>query len=258
MRITVLGSGTSTGIPVVGCDCPVCASPLPENKRLRCGVYVEAGEDKFLIDCSSDFRQQALRHRMPRIDAVVMTHDHADHLNGIDDLRLYNFMQRKPIDIFARHDVLDTIRRRYEYCFNPKQIGGGVPQLNLVEIKDGVPFRVGQTTLVPVPVKHGVIDILGYRVGRGFGYVTDCSAAPDSSVCLLEGVDTLIVGALRREPHPTHFTLDDALAFSRRVGARRTWFTHIACRMEHFETNASLPLDAQLLFDGQILEVSED
>jgi len=257
MRITVLGTGTSVGVPVIGCRCEVCRSTAPENNRLRSSVYIEHAGGKLLVDCSTDFRQQALRYRIPRVDAVILTHNHADHINGIDDLRSFNFVQRSPIDLYATADVLHTVRHRYEYAFSPTQIGGGVPRLNLQEIDPARPFFIGGLRIVPVPIKHGVLDILGYRIGRNFAYLTDCSAVPESSVPLLEGIEILVLDALRPTPHSTHFSLSEALAFSQRIGPAQTWFTHITCKMEHFATNASLPPNAQLLHDGQVIEVEE-
>lgn len=257
MRITFLGTGTSVGVPMIGCDCATCNDPRPENKRLRTSVYIEHPGGAFLIDCSTDFRQQALTHRMPHIDALLITHDHADHINGIDDLRGYNHMQKGPIDIYAAASVLETLTHRYAYCFNPTQIGGGVPQLNLRQISGGEPFELNGLTITPVPAKHGILDILGYRLGPRFAYMTDCSEVPGSSVELLQGVEVLVVNALRHTPHPTHFTLDQALEFSRRIAPKQTWFTHMTCHLEHFATNAALPPETQLLHDGQVIELPD-
>lgn len=256
MRVTVLGSGTSVGIPSISCGCEVCRSEVPENQRLRSSVYIEHPGASFLIDCSIDFRQQALRHRMPAIEAVLLTHSHADHISGLDDLRSYNFLQSAPIDIWGDATTLEAVRQRFAYCFRPTQIGGGLPRLNLREVQPTEPFRIGTVTVQPVPIKHGILDILGYRIG-GLAYLTDCSAVPASSMPLIEGVDTLIVGALRPYPHETHFSLPEALALSRELDARQTWFTHIGCKLEHFATNAELPPEAQLLYDGQILEAPD-
>ncbi|MBN1867880.1 MBL fold metallo-hydrolase [Candidatus Sumerlaeota bacterium] len=257
MRITVLGSGTSTGVPTIGCGCEVCRSDKPENRRLRSSLYVENGADAFLVDCSTDFREQALRHRLPRVDAVLMTHDHADHLNGIDDLRIFNFLQSGAIDVLGEEEVLETIRRRFDYCFSPKQIGGGVPQLNLRRIEPDKPFSLCGVEILPLRIKHGILDILGFRIGSRFAYLTDCSGAVERTIEALRGIEILIVGALRPSPtHPTHFTLGQALDFRSQIGARQTWFTHLGCQMgDHFQTNASLPADAQLLHDGQIIEI---
>lgn len=256
MRITVLGSGTSTGVPVIGCDCPVCQSHIPENKRLRCSLYVEHPRVRFLVDCSTDFRQQALRYGIRHVDAVIFTHNHADHINGLDELRVFNHRQGAAINIYADAGVVDTILKRFDYCFSPPQIGGGVPVLNLIEITPSKSFNMNGIEVVPVPIKHGVLDILGFRIGN-FAYLTDCSNVPDSSLPLLQGVKVLVVDGLRRRCHSTHFSLDEALAFSRLVNPTQTWFTHIADEMEHFETNASLPPNAQLLHDGQVIELAD-
>jgi phosphoribosyl 1,2-cyclic phosphate phosphodiesterase len=256
MRITVLGTGTSTGIPAIGCRCDVCRSDRPENQRLRCSLYVEDdGGAKFLVDCSTDLRQQALRYGIARVDAVLMTHDHGDHINGIDDLRAYNFLQDREIDVYGDAGVIKTFRSRFAYCFNPPQLGGGVPRLSLHPIEAGQRLHLEGLEVTPIRIKHGKLDILGYRLGSAFAYLTDCSGVPDESMPLLEGVRVLVVGALRPTPHPTHFSLDEALALSRRVAPEQTWFTHITCRMEHFATNASLPPDARLLHDGQVIEI---
>ena len=256
MRITILGSGTSTGIPVIGCTCATCASTAPENNRLRASIYIEHPSVKFMVDCSLDFRQQALRHRIPRIDAVILTHDHADHIGGFDDLRGYNFLQRGPIDIYGAPDVLKTVRERYAYCFRPAlQIGGGLPQLNLIEIEPGKAFQLGDLEILPVPIKHGLLDIVGYRIGKTFAYLTDCSYVPETSVPMVDSIENLIVGALRPTPHETHFSLPEALEFSRSIRAGKTWFTHITDHLEYFATNAELPSDAQLVYDGQVIEV---
>lgn len=255
IEITVLGSGTSTGIPSIGCNCEVCLSDKPENKRLRSSIYIDHPSQKILVDCSSDFRQQALRYKMPRIDAVLLTHDHADHIGGIDDIRNYNFIQKEPIDFYASSATLATVRKRFGYIFEPTQIGGGLPQIRLHPVAGEKPFQLGDLEILPVPLKHGVLDIFGFRIGRRFAYLTDCSTVPEKSMAWLEGLDTLVVDALRPEPHSTHFSLDEALEFSRKVKPRQTWFTHMAHKLEHFATNAALPPEAQLLRDGQIFKV---
>lgn len=253
----MLGTGTSMGVPSIGCDCAVCRSTWCENKRLRTSAYVEHAGGKFLIDCSTDFRTQALAHNIRQVDAVLITHDHADHVNGIDDLRAVNFVQRRPIDIYARADVVRTLDARYAYCFNPPQRGGGVPQIRLHEIEEGRPFDLNGLPVLPIGVKHGRLDILGFRLGGAFGYLTDCSAVPQPSAKLLAGLDALVLDALRPRPHSTHFGLAQAVAFADRIGVSQAWFTHMTCQLEHHTTNASLPPNRQLLYDGQILEADE-
>lgn len=260
LRLRVLGSGTSTGVPVIGCRCPVCTSPDPRNRRLRSSVLIEAGagDDKrfVLIDCSTDFRQQMLTWPAPRIDAVLLTHTHSDHVCGIDDLRVYNYYQRAAIPIHSTAPFLDDLRRRFAYAFNPMQEGGGVPRLALQTVEPGVPFEAAGLRVVPIPILHGLLPILGFRLGA-LAYLTDCSAIPESSEPLLQGLDVLIVSALRRRSHSTHFNLEQALEVSRRLAPRRTFFTHIADEMEHETTNRELPPTAQLLYDGQVIEVPD-
>jgi phosphoribosyl 1,2-cyclic phosphate phosphodiesterase len=253
--VRVLGSGTSTGVPVIGCNCPVCASPDPHDKRLRSSVAIQAAGKHVLIDCSTDFRQQMLRDPLPRIDALLLTHSHSDHVGGIDELRVYNYLQQGPIPVYGDRHCLGEIEKRFGYVFNPRQLGGGVPRLDLCPFEPGRPFVAAGLEFLPVPVMHGILPIVGYRLGP-FAYVTDCSAIPPESEEMLRGLDTLILSALRPEPHPTHFSLDQSLEVARRLAPRRVFFTHMADRLLHEETNRRLPDWAKLLHDGQIIEVA--
>ena len=253
LRIRVLGSGTSMGVPVIGCDCAVCLSDDPRNKRLRSSIAVEAGGRHLLVDCSIDFRLQMLRWPMPRIDAMLLTHTHADHINGIDDIRSYNYIQGGPIPLYSTRYFIEDLCSRFPYCFNPMQNGGGVPQLDLRAVEPGLPFEADGIEVMPLTVMHGRLPILGFRIGR-FAYLTDCSAIPPESEALLEGVETLIISALRHRPHETHFSLSQSLEASRRLGVRRAFFTHIADDLDHEATNVGLPDWARLLHDGQRIE----
>ncbi len=262
MTIRALGSGTSMGVPVVGCKCPICASSDPHNKRLRSSVSIETngetgGETNnlhILIDCSIDFRAQMLAWPMPRIDAVLLTHSHSDHVNGLDDLRAYNFLQQGAIPVYSTSYFLEDLRQRFHYCFNPLQAGGGVPELDPIPVEPGKPFRVRGLEILPVEIMHGRLPILGYRLGK-FAYLTDCSGIPESSEGLLQGLEVLIISALRYRPHPTHFDLEQALEAARRLAARRVFFTHIADEMDHETANRELPDWAKLLYDGQVITV---
>ena len=254
LKIRILGSGTSMGVPVVGCQCPVCLSPDPHNKRLRSSIAIEAGGCHLLLDCSIDFRLQLLQWPMPRIDAVLVTHTHSDHINGLDDLRAYNYFQQGPIPIYSTPFFLDDLANRFQYCFNPLQRGGGVPRLDLMPIEFGQPFAVQGLEILPVQIMHGALAILGFRLGN-FAYLTDCSAIPDQTEPLLQGLEVLIISALRYRPHPTHFNLEQSIEAARRLGARRVFFTHIADEMDHETVNRSLPEWARLLYDGQLIEV---
>lgn len=254
LRITILGSGTSTGIPVINCACKVCNSEDPRNKRLRTSVKIEAAGRTIMVDCGVDFRQQMLRYRTPRIDAVLLTHTHADHVHGLDDLRAFTFRQPEPIPIFSTDRFITDVRSRFGYCFNPVQVGGGVPRLELKTVEPGQIIDVMGLPALTIGIMHGKLPILGFRLGR-FAYLTDCSLIPPESLELLRGVDTLILTALRHEPHPTHFSVSEALAASERIGVRRVYFIHMACRLDHAETEAQLPDWARLSYDGMVIEV---
>ena len=220
MRITVLGTGTSHGVPMIGCGCATCASTDPRDTRLRPSLYVETASTCVLVDAGPDLRAQALRHRLTRVDAILFTHGHADHILGMDDVRRFNALreaQQLPgtMPCYGDAATLEDIRRMFSYVFDPATPkGGGLPQLDL-RVIDG-PFAVGEIDVRPVPVHHGKRPILGFRFGR-FAYLTDCNRIPDASWPLLEGLDVLVLDALRLRPHPTHFSLDEAVATAGRV-----------------------------------------
>ena len=223
MRVTILGSGTSHGVPVVGCECDVCRSKDPKDTRTRSSILVEHEGAVILVDTSTDFRFQALREGIRRIDAVLMTHAHADHLLGLDDTR--SLSRARPLPLYGSPDTLREIRKRFDYAFKQTQVGGGKPNIDLRALGHE-PRAVAGIDVVPVPIKHGDLDIYGFRFGK-FAYITDCSRIPDESVSLLSGVETLVIGALRYRPHATHFTIEEAIAASDVIGASRVWFTHI-------------------------------
>jgi len=265
VRVTVLGSGTSHGVPAIGCDCAVCTSTDVRDKRTRPSIYIEAPDRSepaydpqtataILVDTSTDLRTQALANDVRRVDAILFTHSHADHVMGLDDVRRYNQMQKRSIPCYADRQTLESLRQMFAYVFNPpKQVGGGLPQLELCEI-DG-PFSVAAVDIVPVPLWHGQLPVLGFRIGA-FAYLTDCNRIPDASWPLLEGTRTLIVDALRQRPHSTHFSVDQAVAVVRRLGAERAYFTHISHDLAHAATNARLPAGMELAYDGLVLEVA--
>ncbi len=253
MRVTLLGTGTSFGVPMIGCRCAVCTSPEPRNVRTRASAHITVREDlALLVDSSVDLRQQALMNNVTRVDAVFFTHTHSDHVNGIDELRSFNWLQRAPVHCFSRRDILDVIAQRFAHCFEPPQRGAGVPEIQLHPV-DG-PFDFRGVRVTPIPVRHGILDILGWRFDD-FGYITDASEIPEASLALLEGVEVLIVNALRRTPHPTHMNLEQALTAVRRISPRQAYFTHICHELDHAETNASLPPDAQLGHDGLVIDL---
>jgi phosphoribosyl 1,2-cyclic phosphate phosphodiesterase len=249
VRVLFLGTGTSHGVPLIGCDCSVCTSTDSRDSRLRASLYIRCDDGQcLLIDTSPDLRQQVLRHGIRRIDAILFTHAHADHIMGLDDVRQFNRMTGQPMAIFGEGSTLDDLRGTFAYIFRPgTPEGGGVPSLTLWEI--GGSFCLGRQTVVPVPIYHGARRILGFRIG-GLAYLTDCSAIPAESFALLENLDVLVLDALRRDPHPTHFTLDQAVAMAQRIGARRTFFTHIAHDLSHADVSAELPDAMELAYDG--------
>ncbi|MDX1388806.1 MAG: MBL fold metallo-hydrolase [Acidobacteriota bacterium] len=254
MKVTFLGTGTSVGVPAVTCDCDVCTSDDPRDNRLRPSVLIEWDGASVLIDTSTDLRAQALRHPIQRIDAVLYTHHHADHILGIDDLRIYNWRRGGPIPIYGSAATLDRIARTFWYVFEEKDTPHTRPTLEPMEISG--PFSLLGRTIHPVPVLHGDLEILGYRVGR-FAYLTDVSAIPESSARLLEDLDVLVLSALRTRPHPTHLSLDQAVAEAEKIGAARSLFTHLSHDIPHGSVSATLPEGVELAYDGLQLHLEE-
>lgn len=252
MIVTFLGTGTSTGVPVPTCACAVCRSEDPRDKRLRPSVLLAWDGATVLIDTATDLRRQALDHGLTRIDAVLYTHAHADHVFGLDELRLFNWRQGQAMPVYGSAVTLAAIRRTFWYVFEDVEAGGGKPILDLHEI-DG-PFELLGREIVPVPLEHGRLRITGWRVG-GFAYLTDVSAIPKSSYPLLAGLDLLVLSALRIRPHPTHMHLARALEEVAKIGARRTLLTHIAHEIAHAEVEATLPDGVHIAYDGLVAEV---
>lgn len=253
LRVTLMGTGTSTGVPRIACDCPVCTSDDPRNQRLRTGVLLQTGDGgTVVIDTSPDFRRQALTHDLRRLDAVLYTHPHADHVYGLDDVRIFNFLQRAELPCYGSRQTLDAIRRYFAYVFEDTQAGGGKPRLRLVPVRQ--PFEVVGRRVVPVPVWHGEMEVYGYRVGD-FALVTDVSAIPDASLGLLRGLDVLVLGALRYRPHPTHLNFEQAFVVARRIGARRTVLTHISHEVDHTAPAVALPDGVEIGHDGLVFEL---
>jgi phosphoribosyl 1,2-cyclic phosphate phosphodiesterase len=254
VRVVFLGTGTSHGVPMIGCDCDVCRSTDPRDKRTRPSVYLELDDEmRVLVDTTPDLRAQALRHEISRVDAILFTHAHADHVMGFDEIRRFNILSRTPMAAFANDRTIGDVTRMFSYAFEPRAPkGGGVPDVRLWRIAG--PFCLGRHDVTPVPLIHGPWQILGFRIG-GFAYLTDCNDVPESSLAMLGGLHTLVLDALRRKPHPTHFTLDQAVAMARRIGAGQTYFTHIAHDLGHAETCAALPAGMALAYDGLTLMV---
>lgn len=252
MKVTFLGTGTSTGVPVLACDCGVCRSPDPRDKRLRPSILLEWEDASVLIDTSTDLRQQGLRIGLERLDAVLFTHAHVDHILGLDEIRQFNWRQRGPVPIYGSSETLAALRRTFWYVFEEVEAGGGRPRVAVHTVD--APFALLGKTVVPVPILHGTLPILGFRIGA-FAYLTDASRIPDASRTLLEGLDVLVLNALRPRPHPTHLSLQEALTEASRIGARRTWFTHMGHEMPHEKVSTSLPVGVQLAWDGLTVDV---
>lgn len=254
VRVRFLGTGTSHGIPMIGCDCDVCRSSDPRDQRLRSSICLECDDGaRVLVDTTTDLRTQALRADLRRLDAVLYTHSHADHVMGLDEVRRFNMLSRQPVPLYGSPETLDDVRRSFGYIFAadaPR--GGGVPDVRLCPI--GGPFCLAGLEVVPIPVHHGQKDVLAFRIGR-FAYVTDCNGMSDASQQALTGVEVLVLDALRHRPHPTHFSLAEAVDMARTLGARETYFTHMAHELGHAATCAALPSGMTLAYDGLVLDI---
>lgn len=259
ITLTFLGTGTSTGVPVIGCDCEVCTSPDPRDARLRSSVLVQQDDTTVLVDTSPDLRAQLLRDPVPRIDAILYTHAHADHTAGLDELRRYNAMQQAHLPVWASQETAENLRRRFDYAFvDQYPVYGVIPDLTLHAIEDARPFRVGALDVVPVPVMHGWLPILGFRFGS-IAYLTDVKTIPETATPLLRGLDLLVLTALRQQPHPAHMSLDEALAAVELLQPRHTLFTHVAHDMGRYEVVApTLPPNVDLATDGLRVVVDTD
>jgi phosphoribosyl 1,2-cyclic phosphate phosphodiesterase len=258
MRLTVLGCGTSTGVPLIHCGCRVCRSRDPRDRRLRCSAWVRAAGKSLLIDTSPDLREQALRARIPRLDAVLYTHAHADHSHGIDELRSFNYVQREPIPIHASRPTCEELERKFGYIFRPGRIeGGGIPLLKLHPF-DAAAGRVSVAgvPVTPIPLLHGSRESVGYRIGR-LAYVVDCSEIPEESLAALEGLSILFLDCVRLEPHGTHLNLDRALELAARIRAKRTFLTHLGHDFSFKGWSGRLPRGIALAHDGLTVRLGD-
>ena len=257
VRVTVLGSGTSMGVPSLGCHCRVCSSRDPHDNRTRPSVVVSRDDHNVVIDTTPDFRFQALRYGLESLDAIVFTHGHADHILGFDDIRPYNLRQKAAVPIYASKETLAILRRTFAYVFDGKPVLSTIPEVTPHVIEG--PFELLGIAWKPIPAEHGDMPVLGFRVG-GLAYLTDFSRIPEESMPLLASTDELVLDALRDEPHPMHQTVEQALELITRIRPRRAWFTHIAHDLPHKETNERLVRmgfpHVQLAYDGLSFEVA--
>ncbi|MEE9542165.1 MAG: MBL fold metallo-hydrolase [Thermodesulfobacteriota bacterium] len=256
MKVRILGCGTSTGVPVIGCTCSACVSSHPGNKRTRSSIALELTDKTILIDTSTDLRMQALASNLTRVNAVLYTHHHADHIHGIDDLRSYNRIQdEETIPCYGNKETTDRILRSFEYIFATKGSkfeGGWKPNLS-IEVIDG-PFTLFGKEIIPIKIEHGPRTILGFRI-ENFAYLTDCSGIPDESMELLKGTEVVVIGALRQRPHPSHFSISQALEAASLIGAKKTILTHLGHAVDYEEINPTLPDNAELGFDTMTIEL---
>jgi phosphoribosyl 1,2-cyclic phosphate phosphodiesterase len=253
MKVTFLGSGTSQGVPVIGCTCEVCTSLDFRDKRLRSSIHVEVLKQSFVIDTGPDFRQQMLRERVKRIDAVLFTHAHRDHTAGLDDVRAYNFMQKMDMPIYGTQPVLDQLKIEYAYAFT-KDSYPGIPRL-LFHLIDDNSFSVNGVQVQPLPVMHLKMPVHGFRF-ENFSYITDANFISEETIEKLKGTETLVLNALQRDPHISHFNLSEALAMVGKIKPRQTYLTHISHKLgTHTEVSKELPPNVMLAYDGLQLEL---
>ena len=247
----LLGTGTSVGVPAIGCGCDVCTSEDPRNRRTRCSTILGLPEGNLLIDTSPDLRTQLVREKIGIVDTVIYTHEHTDHIVGFHDLRLFQFYLGHPVPIFCHETVESRLRKAFDYAFSDEETthAGARPAVNLTRL-DHSPVDILGATIIPIPMKHGPkFDVFGFRIGN-IAYCTDTNEISDESMELIKGVDTLILDALRPEPHPTHFSIDEAVEIAKRIGAEKTYFTHCSCKVDYETINAELPAGIEVGFDG--------
>jgi phosphoribosyl 1,2-cyclic phosphate phosphodiesterase len=254
IQITVLGSGTSSGIPTVGCSCDVCHSADPRDNRLRPSVLIRYGGHSVIVDTTPDFRAQVLRAHLMRLDAILYTHAHADHILGLDDVRPFNYRQRAPIPVYANAETLEAIQRVFRYAFDPEPTESSVPKLDL-HVMDGEPFELLGLDFTPIRLSHGRGTTIGYRFGQA-AYLTDHSDIPEVSKASLRNLDVLFLDALRHRPHPTHTTVARALEWVEELKPQRAFFTHMCHDLPHAATEAGFPPHVRLAYDGLEVEVS--
>ncbi|MCX3263231.1 MBL fold metallo-hydrolase [Pedobacter agri] len=254
MIVTFLGTGTSQGVPVIACKCEVCQSNDKKNNRLRTSVLIETNDKTIVVDSGPDFRYQLLREKVEDLDAVLFTHEHKDHIAGLDDIRPFNYLLGKVIDVYATERVQTALKREFYYIFAETKYHG-LPQIKLHTVNNGENFKIGETEIIPLEVMHHLLPITGYRIGD-FTYITDAKTISETSFNKIKGTKILVINALQKEPHISHFTLDEAVTFAEKVGAETTYLTHISHNLGlHDVVENDLPSNIRLAYDGLKIEL---
>ena len=251
MQITFLGTGTSQGIPVINCPCQVCRSDEAKNKRLRTSISVQTPDLSLLVDTTTDLRLQLLNNPLPEVNAILYTHAHADHVNGLDDLRPFNWASNKRIPAFGDTQTLNRLKLVFDYAFGSGPLSPGIPNLEAYPVRER--FQLDGLSIIPLELMHGDTPVYGYRI-KNFAYCTDVSFIPEKTYEKLTGLEILVLGALRERPHPTHFSLSEAIVAAEKIGAEKTYFIHMCHEIDHTSTEENLPQNMYLAYDGLILE----
>lgn len=254
MIVTFLGTGTSQGVPVIACPCNVCHSTDKKDNRLRTSILIETDDKTIVVDSGPDFRYQLLREKVKDLDAVLFTHEHKDHIAGLDDIRPFNYLLHKVIDVYATERVQTALKREFYYIFADTKYHG-LPQINLHTVVNGAQFSLGLNTVIPIEIMHHLLPITGYRIGD-FTYITDAKTVSEHSFNLIKGTKTLVINALQNESHISHFTLNEAIDFAKHVGADMTYLTHISHNLGlHSAVEKNLPNNIRLAYDGLKLHI---
>jgi len=253
MRVTILGTGTSQGVPVIACKCDVCRSDDSRDKRLRSAIMVEEGNTRIVVDCGPDFRQQMLSHEVDNLDAILLTHEHADHIFGLDDIRSFNWLRKSPMDIYCEPRVQKNLKNIFNYVFAENKMPG-IPQMDLIDLSDKQ-FNVGSINIIPIRVQHQYLPVYGFRFDR-FAYLTDFNMIEEQELEKLYGIDILVICALRKTPHVSHLNLSGALELIEKIAPRKVYLTHMSHEMgKHSDLIDELPLNVEPGYDGLVLEM---